>query len=91
MIDLIFNSIVKKNEEKKTIERILITNFNIDRNSFYKALRKKDIKINGKRTNKNLVLKENDLIERYVKHEVEEKRWPRQCKDIDEYIFKFFS
>ena len=30
----------------------------------------------------------NDLIERYVKHEVEEKRWPMQCKDVDEYIFK---
>lgn len=62
------NYIVKKNEEKKTIERILITNFNIDRNSFYKALRKKDIKINGKRTNKNLVLKENDLIEAYIQN-----------------------
>ena len=57
---------VKKSEENKTIERILISNFSIDRNSFYKALRKKDIKINGKRTNQNLVLKQSDLIEAYI-------------------------
>lgn len=64
---------VKKSEENKTIERILISNFSIDRNSFYKALRKKDIKINGKRTNQNLVLKQSDLIEAYI-----------QIKDISE-------
>ena len=64
---------VKKSEENKTIERILISNFSIDRNSFYKALRKKNIKINGKRTNQNLVLKQSDLIEAYI-----------QIKDISE-------
>ncbi len=70
---------VKKNEDKKSIERILMSNFNIDRNSFYKALRKKDIKINGKRTSQNLILKEADIIEAYI-----------QLKDNIEYR-KFYS
>ena len=30
----------------------------------------------------------NDTIERYVDSEIEEGSWPKQCKDIDEYIFK---
>lgn len=58
--------VVNKNDDNKTIERILISNFNVDRNSFYKALRKKDIKINGKRTNHNLIVKQSDVIEAYI-------------------------
>ena len=44
--------IVAKSEDGKTLERILLSHFPIERNGFYKALRKKDIKIN--RLEKNL-------------------------------------
>lgn len=30
----------------------------------------------------------NDAINRYVKSKIDDGRWPRQCSDIDEYIFK---
>ena len=30
----------------------------------------------------------NDLIERYLKNRVENRSWPKQCNDADEYIFK---
>ena len=58
--------IVKKKEENKNIERILLANYNIDKNTLYKAFRKRDIKINGKRVSNNIVLKEGDIVEAYV-------------------------
>lgn len=30
----------------------------------------------------------NDLIQRYVEDAVSDHRWPKQCKDIDKYIFE---
>ena len=39
---------------------------NLTSNLFYKTLRNKDIKINGKRINKDIVLKENDEIFVYI-------------------------
>lgn len=58
--------IVQKKEENKNIERILLANYNIDKNTLYKAFRKRDIKINGKRVSNNIVLKEGDIVEAYV-------------------------
>ena len=58
--------IVAKSEDGKTLERILLSHFPIERNGFYKALRKKDIKINGKRITKNIILHESDLVEAYI-------------------------
>lgn len=58
--------IVQKKEENKNIERILLSNYNIDKNTLYKAFRKRDIKINGKRVSNNIVLKEGDIVEAYV-------------------------
>ncbi len=42
-------------------------------NSIYKALRKKDIKINGKRINNNIVLGSGDIIELYIQDSELEK------------------
>lgn len=30
----------------------------------------------------------NDLIDRYVIYKISENRWPKQCQNVDEYIFK---
>lgn len=30
----------------------------------------------------------NDLIERYIKYKISYGKWPNQCENIDEYIFK---
>ena len=42
-------------------------------NSIYKALRKKDIKINGKRINDNIILGSGDIIELYIQDSELEK------------------
>ena len=57
---------VSKNEDNKTIERILLSNYNIDKNMLYKALRKRDIKINGKRVSNNTCVSCGDIIEAYI-------------------------
>lgn len=57
---------VSLNESGKTLERILLSKYAIDRNSLYRALRNKDIKINGHRVSSNNILRENDVIEAYI-------------------------
>ncbi len=57
---------VSGKENNKSVERILLNTYNIERNALYKAFRKKDIKINGKRISSNITLKEGDIIEAYV-------------------------
>ena len=59
--------IVNKNYNEKILERVLLENFTgLTKNNLYKALRKKDIKINGVRTNKNVLVHTGDLIEVYI-------------------------
>lgn len=58
--------IVKHNENNKNIERIILSNYDVDKNTLYKALRKRDIKINGKRVSENILVYENDVIEAYI-------------------------
>ena len=51
----------------KKIQAFLQSNFNgLSSSMFYKTLRKKDIKINGKRINENISIFENDIIEIYL-------------------------
>lgn len=58
--------IVSKKDENKNIVRILSANCKIDKNAIYKALRKKDIKINGKRVSENISLNYGDVIVAYI-------------------------
>ena len=51
---------------KKLITYLTSTFPNLSINAIYKSLRKKDIKINGKRVNTNEVLKYGDVIELYI-------------------------
>ncbi len=65
--------IVTKTEDGKTVERILRAHFTIERNEFFKALRKREIKINGKRISENILLHEADEVEAYLLLRPEEK------------------
>ena len=56
----------KKYHEKKLNKVILEELSNINYPTFCKLLRKKDIKINGKRINKDILVYENDKIEIYI-------------------------
>lgn len=57
---------VSVKENNKTVERILLSNYNINKNALYKAFRKRDVKINGKRISTNIILCEGDTIEAYI-------------------------
>ena len=51
----------------KKLQAFLQFNFNgLSSSMFFKTLRKKDIKINGKRTSENIVVYENDVIEIFL-------------------------
>ena len=59
--------IVDKKYDNKKLNKFLKDNFlNLSDNLFYKTLRKKDIKINGKRVSQNETLKENDEVLVYI-------------------------
>ena len=56
----------KKYNQKKLNKLIQDTYPAVSNNLFYKTLRKKDIKINGKRISENLTLHENDEVLLYI-------------------------
>ena len=59
--------IVPKKYNNKKLDVFLKHNFpHLSDNLFYKTLRKKDIKINGKRISQNITIFENDEIELYI-------------------------
>ena len=64
----------KKYHEKKLNKVILEELSNINYPTFCKLLRKKDIKINGKRVNKDILVYENDKIAIYLPKELEKVR-----------------
>lgn len=62
--------IVEKKYNEKKLNKILQDKIpNMTNNLFYQTLRKKDIKINGKRTNQNITIYENDEILVYIADE----------------------
>ena len=63
--------IVPKKYDNKKLYNFLKDNIsNLSDNLFYKTLRKKDIKINGKRVNQNVTIFENDEILVYISDEL---------------------
>ena len=67
--------IVNKKYDNKKLNKFLQDSIpNLSSNLFYKTLRKKDIKINGKRVNENITVFGNDVIEVYVADNLLEKK-----------------
>lgn len=59
--------IVNKKYNEKKLNTYLLDNIpNLSSNLLYKTLRKKDIKVNGKRVNENITIYENDEILVYI-------------------------
>lgn len=59
--------IVNKKYNEKKLNKFLLENIpNLSSNLFYKTLRKKDIKVNGKRVSQNLTVYEKDEILVYI-------------------------
>ena len=67
--------IVDKKYENKKLNKFLQDNIpTLSNNLFYKTLRKKDIKINGKRVSENISVHEKDEIEVYIADNLLEKK-----------------
>lgn len=63
--------IVPKKYDSKKLNKFLKDNLpNLSDNLFYKTLRKKDIKINGKRVSENVCVYENDEVLVYISDEL---------------------
>ena len=66
--------IVNKKYDNKKLNKFLQGNIpNLSTNLLYKTLKKKDIKVNGKRINENINIFENDIIEVYIADNLLEK------------------
>ena len=73
--------IVNEKYNEKKLNKFLLDNIpNISENLLYKLLRKKDIKINGKRVNKNVNLKSGDEVVVYISDDL-------LCPNFDLNIF----
>ena len=67
--------IVNKRYHEKKLNKVILERVpNINYPTFCKLLRKKDIKINGRRINKDMLVYENDKIEIYLPKELEETK-----------------
>ena len=65
--------IVNKKYHEKKLNKIILENLpNMNYPTFCKLLRKKDIKVNGKRINKDILVYEKDKIEIYLPKELED-------------------
>ena len=63
--------IVDEKYNGKNLNRFLLDNFEgLSLNNLNKALRKKDIKVNGKRVNNNITIYTGDNIEVYIIDEI---------------------
>ena len=79
--------VVDKNNNGKKLNRFLFDNIqNLTSNLFYKTLRKKDIKINGKRTNKIVDVFDGDIIEVYISSDLLENNFTLDIFFEDENI-----
>ena len=59
--------IVSKKYDGKKLNNFILDSFpNLNKNTLYKALRKKDIKVNGKRISDNITIFENDEIKVFI-------------------------
>ena len=69
--------IVSSKFNNKKVQAVLQDNFNgLSSSMFFKTLRKKDIRVNGKRINENIYVQENDKVSIYLD---------------DKYLFKQFD
>lgn len=62
--------IVEKFNNKLLSEAVFWNFPNLNQNMFFKALRQKDIKVNGLRVKENIYIKEGDLIEVFISDEL---------------------
>ena len=67
--------VVNEKQNNKRLDKVLFYNFpNLKQNTFYKALRKKDIRVNDKRICENVVVHTDDVIKVFICDELLENK-----------------
>lgn len=67
--------IVNEKQNNKKLDKVVFESFpNLSSNTFYKALRKKDIRVNDKRVSENVIVSTNDVIKVFISDELLENK-----------------
>ena len=66
--------VVTKKQDNKKLDKVILDNFPIKQNTLYKALRKKDIRINDKRISENVIVHTDDIIKVFICDELLENK-----------------
>ncbi len=67
--------IVNEKQNNKRLDKVVFENFpHLSANTFYKALRKKDIRVNEKRVSENVIVSTNDVIKVFITDELLENK-----------------
>lgn len=78
---------VSENQNNKKLDKVLFEVFpNLKQNTFYKALRKKDIRINDKRISDNLLVYTGDIIKIFICDELLESNFSLSIVYEDNFI-----
>ena len=68
--------IVNEKYNNKKLDKIVFDNFpNLNTNTFFKALRRKDIRINDKRISENAIVHTDDIIKIFITDELLDKKF----------------
>lgn len=79
--------VVNEKQNNKKLDKVLLDHFpNLKQNTFYKALRKKDIRINEKRISENIVVHTGDKIQVFICDELLENKPSFSIVYEDEFI-----
>lgn len=79
--------VVNEKQNNKKLDKVLLDYFpNLKQNTFYKALRKKDIRINEKRISENMVIHTGDKIQVFICDELLENKPSFSIVYEDEFI-----
>ena len=80
------NFVVNINENGKKLNTVILARFpELSFSNLQKALRKKDVKINGKRVHENLILQEGDDVSIYLPDSCFEKSFPYTLSSLTIY------
>lgn len=67
--------VVDKKHDNKKLDKVILDSFpNLNSNTLYKALRKKDIRVNDKRVSENIIVHTDDVIKVFICDELLENK-----------------
>lgn len=79
--------VVDEKHDNKKLDKVILDNFpNLSSNTLYKALRKKDIRVNDKRVSENIIVHTDDVIKVFICDELLENKPNFSIVYEDEFI-----